>query len=232
MSDTKNEFQFEEIMQRIATIMEINQGSMPYDKEIAYELGLSQTQYANDKKRNTIPYEEIVKLCERYSITINWVILGNSSMKLIHREEEVYKIRFIENLNASCGGGGYYDENPQPKEICIDKKTANLMGVFKPENFHAINIIGDSMRPTIEDNSIVLVDITKVTLEGSGIYVINTTTGLFVKRVHKNPNGTIELLSDNRHYPSIPMAQEEINIVGRVVASLDPNSTESYVRCS
>lgn len=232
MIESSNRPQFEEIMQRVSTIIEINQGSKPYDKEIAYELGLTQTQYANNKKRNSIPYEEIVNFCDKYSITINWVILGSSSMQLIEREEDVYKIRLIENLNASCGGGGYYDDSFKPKHIYIDKEMANSIGVFKAENFDAINVIGDSMTPTIEDRSIVLIDTTKKTLDGSGIYLLNTTSGLFVKRVHKNPNGHIELISDNKRYPIITMLLEEISIVGRVIGSLDNASAESYERCS
>jgi len=227
MRNEKSNFNFEEIMQRVSIIIEINQGSKPYDKEIAYELGLSQTQYANNKKRNSIPYEEIVNFCDRYSITINWVILGSSGMQLIEREEDVYKISYIENVNASCWGGGYYDERPQSQEIYIDKKT----GVLNPENFDAISIIGDSMRPIIEDRSIVLVDTSKKTLDGNGIYILNTTTGLFVKRIHKNPNGNIELISDNKLYPSTTMFTEEINIIDRVVASLESTYGENYEQC-
>lgn len=232
--DNKNkELQFKEIAQRIATIIEINKGSKPYDKEIAYELGLTPTQYANNKKRNKIPYEGIVHLCDRYAITINWVILGRSSMQLIQREETVYKIRFIENVNASCGGGGYCDEQLTQAEIYIDKEDANKIGIFKPENFDAISVVGDSMAPTIEDRSTVLVDTTTKSLTGgSGIYVLNTSSGVFVKRVHKTPNGNIELLSDNKNYPSIGIDIEEITIVGRVVAALDPKRGEHCERCS
>jgi SOS-response transcriptional repressor LexA len=221
MFDRKEKMNFKKIMQRVATIIELENRSAPFDKEIAYALGLTPTQYANAKKRNSIPYKEIALFCDEHAITINWVLLGNSSMKLIENEENIYKIRLIEKINASCGGGGYCDEEAECKSIYIDRETADQIGVIQLENYDAINVIGDSMIPTIEDKSIVLVDRTKQTLEGSGVYIVNTTAGLFVKRLHKSPNGEIELISDNRAYPAVTMLEEEMSIVGRVVGSLD-----------
>lgn len=110
MISVKDELQFAEIMQRVASIIEIERGKKPYDKEVAYELGLSQTQYANNKKRNKIPYREIALFCDKRTITINWILLGKSSMQLIQREEDIYKIRVIENINGSPKGGEYNDE--------------------------------------------------------------------------------------------------------------------------
>jgi SOS-response transcriptional repressor LexA len=194
MFDKKEKMNFEEIMQRVATIIELENKSVPFDKEIAYALGLTPTQYANAKKRNSIPYKEIVLFCDKHAVTINWVLLGSSSMKLIENEENIYKIRLVEKINASCGGGGYCDEELESKYIYLDRETAHQIGLFYPENYDAITVIGDSMIPTIQDNSIVLVDRTKQTLNGSGVYIVNTTTGLFVKRLHKSPNGEIELI--------------------------------------
>jgi len=61
--DTLN-VDFIKVMERVAMIMETELGIAPYDKNIATELGMSPTQYANNKKRNKIPYFEITKFCQ------------------------------------------------------------------------------------------------------------------------------------------------------------------------
>ena len=212
---------FTKAMERVAIIMERELGIAPYDKNIASELGMSPTQYANNKKRNKIPYLEITKFCHKHEITINWILLGESSMKLIQREEEIYKIRLIEKINASCGGGGFCDEETESKYIYIDKNSASKLGIANSENIEAIRAVGDSMIPTIKEDSTVLIDRTKNTLTTSGVYVVNTVSGLFIKRLALNPNGGVDLISDNKIYDTITMMIDEVTIVGKVVGSLE-----------
>ncbi len=212
---------FTKIMERVSMIMETELGITPFDKNIAMELGMSPTQYANNKKRNKIPYFEITKFCHKHEITINWVLLGESSMKLIQREEELYKIRLIERINASCGGGGFCDEEAQSKYIYIDKTSATKLGIINSKDIEAIHAVGDSMFPTIKEDSTVLVDKTKNALNSSGVYVVNTVSGLFIKRLSLNPNGGIDLISDNKIYDTITMPIDEVTIVGKVVGSLE-----------
>jgi len=218
--DTVN-VDFTKIMERVSMIMETELGIAPYDKNIANELGMSPTQYANNKKRNKIPYFEITKFCHMHEITINWILLGESSMKLIQREEELYKIRLIEKINASCGGGGFCDEEAEAKYIYIDKNSAAKLGIMNSKNIEAIHAVGDSMSPTIKEDSTVLVDRTKSTLTSSGVYVVNTVNGLFIKRLALNPNGGVDLISDNKIYENITMPIDDVAIVGKVVGSLE-----------
>ncbi len=219
---TSVEIDFTKVMERVAIIMETELGITPYDKNIATELGMTPPQFANNKKRNKIPYFEITKFCHKHEITINWILLGESSMKLIQREEEIYKIRIIENINASCGGGGFCDEEEaEPNYIYIDKKSANKLGILNSENIEAINAVGDSMSPTVKENSTVLVDRTQTMLNSSGVYVVNTISGLFIKRLSLNPHGGVDLISDNKTYDTINMPIDEVTIVGKVVGSLE-----------
>lgn len=212
---------FIKIMERVSMIMETELGIAPYDKNIANELGMSPTQYANNKKRNKIPYLEITRFCHKHEITINWILLGESSMKLIQREEELYKIRLIERINASCGGGGFCDEDAEARYIYIDKTSAAKLGIFNSKDIEAIHAIGDSMSPTIKEDSTILVDRAKNILNSSGVYVVNTVSGLFIKRLALNPNGGVDLISDNKIYDTITMPVDEVAIIGKVVGSLE-----------
>jgi len=102
MEDFKTELNFIDIIQRLAIVIEGVSGKPPYEKQIAYELGLSASQFSNNKKRNKIPFEEITFFCEKNGITINWMLLGKSGKDLIEKEEEFHKIRIIEKINKSA----------------------------------------------------------------------------------------------------------------------------------
>ncbi len=212
---------FIEVMDRLAIIIEQIEGKKPYDKTIAEKLDLTPTNFANMKKRNSIPYEELALFCGKNKVSLNWVLLNQNGRMIADYEEEVWNIRYIDRINPSCGGGAYDDENPKIKYLRINKEAAQSIGITNPKNVEAITITGDSMYPTIKENATVLIDRTKSQFEEGGIFVINTNNGLFVKRLSLNPNGGVDLISDNKIYSTTTMLAEEVIIIGKVVASLE-----------
>ena len=211
---------FNEVMERVAMVVESKEGSKPYDKNIASALGISPSNYANIKKRGRIPYAEISKFCHINGITINWVLYGGNSKRLVENEEKIYKIRLLENMNVSAGGGAYCEEEPEENYLYIDKASAERIGITNIDNIEAVRVVGDSMQPTLSENSTILVDRTKIELGSGGIYVVNTSSGVFVKRLAVNPKGGIDLISDNKAYGTVTVPFEEIVIVGKVVGTV------------
>jgi phage repressor protein C with HTH and peptisase S24 domain len=57
---------------------------------------------------------------------------------------------------------------------------------------------GDSMRPTIEDGAIVLIDRSQRDIIGDAIYLVSLDDGPLIRRVRRNVDGAITLISDNR----------------------------------
>jgi len=49
------------------------------DKDLAGALGLTPQYYAVIKRRERIPYEAIVRFCQRYTLSLHWVLLGQRS---------------------------------------------------------------------------------------------------------------------------------------------------------
>ena len=217
----KLDIRFKDVMENISSVLEIELGSKPQDKQIAHALDLSPQQYANQKHRNSIPYAEIGAFCQKYQITINWVLYGSSSMKLIENEEEIYKIRLIDRINMSCGGGAYNDEEVSSSYISLDKNFVNSLGINNIKNIDAIKVVGDSMSPIIEDGEIVLIDRNDINYQESGVFAINTCNGLFVKRLVINSKGNVDLISDNQSYDVMTMPIDEVYIIGKVVGALE-----------
>jgi hypothetical protein len=74
---------FLDIMQRIKQILsEHNKKEKILDRDIADALELDPQYFAVIKRRKKIPYEAIAYFCKRYNISMNWILLEQSSPNL------------------------------------------------------------------------------------------------------------------------------------------------------
>ncbi len=89
----------------------------------------------------------------------------------------------------------------------------------------------DNMAPTINRDSLIMIDKSTNTITGDGIYAfININTGLILRRVMKRVNGTVDLVNDNERYRTYNSTAEELlnlkeggtRILGRVVFAGNP----------
>lgn len=86
----------------------------------------------------------------------------------------------------------------------------------KPENLRVIASFGDSMRPTLEDGDLCLVDIASRNPDIDGIFVLrDQSEGLLIKRVSRTARGIV-VTSDNPAAPPFG-ALADVTIAGRVV---------------
>jgi phage repressor protein C with HTH and peptisase S24 domain len=74
------------------------------------------------------------------------------------------------------------------------------------------------MQPTILDGDIVLIDTAQRSIrQQDRIWAVAYGELGMIKRVRRLPNGTYLLLSDNATVPPIECADEEMQVVGRVI---------------
>jgi phage repressor protein C with HTH and peptisase S24 domain len=172
------------------------------------------------KKRNSIPYPEILEFCAVKKISVNWLFFDQAVDMLKAETEKFFQVRYFSELRASAGGGAeVFDENYET--ITLDEKIMhNMVGMGNTE-LEAIHVDGESMEPTLQDGSIVFVDRTQTNIDKNGIFIASTTGGLFIKRIHKRADGMIELISDNSIYPPQAIHPNEVEIVGKVVGNIE-----------
>jgi hypothetical protein len=210
---------FLEIVEEIKNIVsnEFN-GKKIYDKDVADLLSISQMNFATMKKRNKIPFGELLDFCAKKSISINWMLYGQSPESLIEATNRFFMIKYFSSISASAGGGADCEtENTQTIEI--PHEFAMLLGGERElKNIEAINVSGDSMEPTFSYNDIVFINRSKTDLQRGGIFTIRTEAGLFIKRVHKRIDGKIDIISDNQVYSTQTLNPSEIEVIGRVVS--------------
>jgi len=188
-----------------------------FDKDVAEVLGISQMNFATMKKRNKIPFTELLDFCAQRSISINWMLYGQSPESLIEATNN-YMIKYFTDINVSAGGGSDNDIE-SIEELQIPQQFVFMLGGERElRNIEAINVSGDSMEPTFSYNDIVFINRTKTDLNRGGIFTIRTEAGLFIKRIQKRMDGLLDIISDNSVYPTQILDPQEIEVIGRVVS--------------
>lgn len=216
----------DEIIEKLKDVLSQEiKGKKIFDKDVAEALGISKESLSHLKRKNGVPYEQIAKFCAKRKISINWILFSQLPKSLEEETQKYTHIKHFTNINASAGGGGFnYDENYE--YIVIDKKL--LDSFYKSNSANAtsiiaLNVIGDSMEPTLFNKEVILFDKEERDITKGGIFIVSTNVGLFVKRVSLKIDGSLELISDNKSYNSEIISQEELNsieLLGRVIAKV------------
>lgn len=209
---------FSAIVEDIKNIISSDfQNKKIFDKDVANVLNIPPMNFATMKKRNKIPFTELLDFCASKSISINWLLYGQSPESLVDVTNKFYLIKYFDDVNASAGGGaGVLDEDFVSLKIPLE--MSQLIGDhYDMKYIEAINVSGDSMEPTFSYNDIVFINRAQLSINRGGIFILKTEAGLFIKRVKKRTDGKIELISDNQIYSKEVLEPNEIEIIGRVV---------------
>lgn len=81
-----------------------------------------------------------------------------------------------------------------------------------------LRVSGDSMEPTLKDGDWILADISRKSPDSDGIYLLQLSTGLAVKRLQGSITpDTIIIKSDNPIYNPENANLKDVIILGRVI---------------
>jgi len=210
-----------EIIEKLKDVLsESKTGTKVFDKDVATALNIPQATFATMKKRNSIPYEEILEFCALKKISVNWLFFDQAVDMLKAETDKFFQVRYFADIRASAGGGAYgFDEDFET--ITLDEKIMhNMVGLGNTE-LEAIHVDGESMEPTLQDGSIVFLDRSQTNINKDGIFIASTTAGLFIKRIRQRADGMVELISDNKAYSPEVLAPDEVAIVGKVVGNIE-----------
>ncbi|MEA3373877.1 MAG: S24 family peptidase [Campylobacterota bacterium] len=209
---------FTDVVESIKDIVsEDHPGKKIFDKDVAGMLGISQMNFATMKKRDKIPFHELLDFCAKRSIAINWLLYGQSPESLVEPTNRFYMVRYFSEVSASAGGGAYNDDENYEPLMLEPSFVATLGGERELKYIEAINVSGDSMEPTFSYGDIVFVNRSRTDIGRGGVFTINTEAGLFIKRIQKRIDGKIDIISDNKDYPIQIAHSNEVDVVGRVV---------------
>jgi len=214
-------YEFKPVIEKLKEVISQERGGVKvYDKDVASVLAIPQATFATMKKRNSIPFKEIMAYCALKKLSINWLFFDQSIDMLVSETEKFFQIRYFPEIRASAGGGAFsFDEGYTL--LSVDRTIMENLAPSTNREIEAIRVEGESMEPTLQDGSIVLIDRMQRNINKDGIYVATTTAGLFIKRVRQRADGTVELISDNQTYSPEILLADEIQIVGRVIGNIE-----------
>lgn len=181
--------------------------------------------------------DHLLRIRETYGANIDWIMSGEGSIYVqgegrvketsetpITPEEEEEGREYVRvpryEVAASAGGGAFVESEQIVDYLSFRSEwVRNALGVSL-NALALINVIGDSMEPTLSDGDVVLLDTTLRGVQDSAIYVMQLNGTLLVKRIQHRLDGSLEVMSDNSRYKPETVSGEAINqlkIIGRVV---------------
>jgi hypothetical protein len=153
----------------------------------------------------------------------------DGEMPALSRSEGVPEI----DVRGGSGGGGVSVEVfSHDLQMHVDG-VKNLWGIppsylrqelrANPDAVRMIEVLGDSMEPTLKSGDRVMIDTYYRAPSPPGIYAVWDGFGVVVKRIELVPltdPPRIKLISDNRAHGQYEVSAEEARIIGRVVAKV------------
>ena len=176
--------------------------------DLAKILGVSTSTIQNWRYRGKIPEHILAKASE---LEEHGAIIPRGYVSI-----QLYEVE------ASAGSGSLVEnEDPSTALLFSEKYLRKDLG-YKPENIFLLSVRGDSMAPTLKNQSIVMVN--KIDdFASDGIYVFRFEGALLVKRLQFLPE-KIEVVSDNPTYKTWEIIKKDLEykdfqIIGEVVWS-------------
>ncbi len=185
------------------------------DKDVAAALGVDYDSFRQAKRRGAIYYYEIMQFLAKRNISINWFFFGQLPETLVDATSSYVLLKY--NHTEYKAGTEHEKDMPQYSYIIVDKMFIDYLNI-NHTNTEIIIVTGDSMQPTIKDDTIVFID-KNINEPIEGIYAFEAPQGLFVKRLEVE-GGMYKVISDNDEYEMHCVPMDEIRVVGKVVGQL------------
>jgi len=209
-------------------------------KEERNRLGLNQTdfaQVAKASKRTLIDWEKNVSsptavqlsALNEIGVDINYVITGHRKALSEHSDlpsgyDGFSVVPVFADVMISAGHGSLVEDHCEPTSYMAFRNDWLRERGFLLKDLCVYIARGDSMSPTIEDREPILThrsEADKIPQDGH-IFVIRSGDTHFVKRIQKQLDNTLLLISDNKAYPPMTLDLEiaqDVEILGKVVNS-------------
>jgi phage repressor protein C with HTH and peptisase S24 domain len=125
----------------------------------------------------------------------------------------------VYDVQASAGPGFIVDGEDYVTSLAFPQDYLRRLTRANPRNLQIITVKGDSMFPTINDDDVVLLDVSKRDLSYDGLFVVRDNgAGLLVKRIGRaSQSGHVMMISDNKAYSSVERPMSEIEVIGKVL---------------
>ncbi len=193
--------------------------TQPAFAELAGTTKKSQIDYEKD---STQPKASYLANIAKIGADILYIVTG---LHLIEKRKEQkgdfsdeFDLVNVYDVAISAGHGSICTGDAQPISRLAFRKDWLARQGYHAKDLMIVYATGDSMFPTIQDKDPLLVNTVDKSLGDGFIYVIRTGENFWVKRIQRQLDGSILLISDNKTYPPMPLDLNEasdVEIMGR-----------------
>jgi len=163
----------------------------------------------------------LVNLSKAAGVSVEWLATGRGAPTKSRSEQQV--VEPVVATSASRNSSQTINE----RGVAQNQQVVDFLS-FRPDwlqrtlkldlrNMALVEVIGDSMSPTVDGGDVVVVDLRETRFRHDGIYVLHTGVDLAVKRLQRQPDGMLMIRSDNPAYESYAVKPDEVNLMGRAL---------------
>lgn len=165
-----------------------------------------------------------VDIAKAAGVDIGWLASGEGDPFRGSNAQETPsddKYAYVPLYDARCSAGhGAWSEGAKVLTMLAFTAYSLRKQGLDSAKLSAIRVDGDSMEGLLSDGDTVMIDHSRNTLEGEAVYVIRLDGHLYAKRLQRQFDGSIHIISENKAYRDMVVPKEQLNdleILGRVV---------------
>ncbi|QMV62818.1 helix-turn-helix transcriptional regulator [Pseudomonas berkeleyensis] len=173
-------------------------------------------------------FDSLARLAMAKGASLDWIATGEGDMYGRYEtrpaepaEPEEDKYAYIPLYDARCSSGhGSWNERARVlTHLAFTRYSLRKKGL-NPATLSCLRNDGDSMLGLLDDDDTVMIDESRNTLEAEGVYVLMLDDHLYAKRLQRQFDGAIQIISENKAYQPMTVPKErlgELQIIGRAV---------------
>jgi transcriptional regulator with XRE-family HTH domain len=162
----------------------------------------------------------LVALARAARVSVEWLATGveaaqgaQAASRAVEHGDFIFMPR--NRIRFSSGRDGILRSEQVVDSIAFRADWVKRVLHTEPRDLILIEVVGDSMAPTVEDSDLILANLAEPRFRQDGIYLLRHDGGLAVKRIQRRPDGKMLVRSDNPKYEA--MVVPSVKIIGRVI---------------
>jgi phage repressor protein C with HTH and peptisase S24 domain len=197
--------------------------------DLASRMGLSEKTISRYLEGERVPGADNLAPLEALGVDLTWLCTGVGSMRRPAPSTAPIEDRFVlvprYDVRVAAGAGAVVHSDQVVDHLAFKREWVRDRLRVRPEDLALVQVVGDSMQPTLGDGDLALVHLAERRLAEGAAYVIETAGELRVKRISRRMDGTVVVGSDNPRYAAeelAPDVAEHLRVLGRVIWHAGP----------
>ena len=130
--------------------------------------------------------------------------------RFVPPDEELEAYDFVPKTTARAGAGSSFITEDETQGLYAFRKDFFAAQHISATKSILIDVMGDSMSPTLQDGDTILIDKSDTQIVDGRIYLVTLGDNLLIKRIFMAARGLV-LHSDNPSYMDTPIGQEDLD---------------------